>query len=123
MGYETLLYDVDDHGVATISLNQPDTRNALSDALIDLRVPIAMNGASGPAGATWVDAAQGSRVRRRPMISSPSRTKNVYPRPRRSRPPARPVSRPSRASASRARSPHCSAVTSTESAQALWLSA
>jgi enoyl-CoA hydratase/carnithine racemase len=33
MSYETLLYDVDD-GVATISLNQPDTRNALSDDLL-----------------------------------------------------------------------------------------
>jgi 3-hydroxypropionyl-coenzyme A dehydratase len=33
MAYETLLYDVDD-GVATIALNQPDTRNALSDDLL-----------------------------------------------------------------------------------------
>ena len=33
MAYETLLYDVAD-GVATISLNQPDTRNALSDELL-----------------------------------------------------------------------------------------
>ena len=33
MPYSTLLYDVDD-GVATISLNQPDTRNALSDELL-----------------------------------------------------------------------------------------
>src|SRR5258706_12787394 len=33
MGYETLLYDLAD-GVATISLNQPDTRNALSDDLL-----------------------------------------------------------------------------------------
>jgi enoyl-CoA hydratase/carnithine racemase len=33
MAYDTLLYDVAD-GVATISLNQPDTRNALSDALL-----------------------------------------------------------------------------------------
>jgi 3-hydroxypropionyl-coenzyme A dehydratase len=33
MAYETLLYDVAD-GVATISLNQPDTRNALSDDLL-----------------------------------------------------------------------------------------
>ena len=32
--YETLLYEVSDQGVATISLNQPDTRNALSDALL-----------------------------------------------------------------------------------------
>ena len=31
--YDTLLYGVD-AGVATISLNQPDTRNALSDALL-----------------------------------------------------------------------------------------
>jgi enoyl-CoA hydratase len=34
MAYETLLYDVAGNGVATISLNQPDTRNALSDALL-----------------------------------------------------------------------------------------
>src|SRR5947209_12524706 len=33
MTYETLLYATDD-GVATISLNQPDTRNALSDELL-----------------------------------------------------------------------------------------
>ena len=32
--YTTLLYDVSDTGVATISLNQPDTRNALSDELL-----------------------------------------------------------------------------------------
>ena len=34
MAYETLLYDLDDHGVLRISLNQPDTRNALSDELL-----------------------------------------------------------------------------------------
>ena len=32
--YSTLLYDVADSGVATIALNQPDTRNALSDDLL-----------------------------------------------------------------------------------------
>ncbi len=32
--FETLLYDVSDRGVATIALNQPDTRNALSDELL-----------------------------------------------------------------------------------------
>jgi enoyl-CoA hydratase/carnithine racemase len=32
--YETVLYEVAD-GVATISMNQPDSRNALSDALLD----------------------------------------------------------------------------------------
>jgi enoyl-CoA hydratase len=32
--YETVLYEVRD-GVATISLNQPESRNALSDALLD----------------------------------------------------------------------------------------
>src|SRR5215207_11281768 len=32
MAYDTLRYDVAD-GVATIALDQPDTRNALSDAL------------------------------------------------------------------------------------------
>jgi enoyl-CoA hydratase len=34
MAYSTLLYDVDAGGVATIALNQPDTRNALSDELL-----------------------------------------------------------------------------------------
>ena len=34
MAYETLLYDLADNGVATIALNQPDTRNALSDELL-----------------------------------------------------------------------------------------
>ncbi|MEA2448970.1 MAG: hypothetical protein QOG63_902, partial [Thermoleophilaceae bacterium] len=34
MAYATLLYDVDDAGVATITLNQPDTRNALSNELL-----------------------------------------------------------------------------------------
>src|ERR1700685_1978474 len=34
MAYETLLYEVGENGVVTISLNQPDTRNALSDALL-----------------------------------------------------------------------------------------
>jgi enoyl-CoA hydratase len=35
MGYETLRYAVADSGVATITLDQPETRNALSDALLD----------------------------------------------------------------------------------------
>jgi enoyl-CoA hydratase/carnithine racemase len=34
MSYSTLLYDVSDKGVATIALNQPNTRNALSDELL-----------------------------------------------------------------------------------------
>jgi enoyl-CoA hydratase/carnithine racemase len=34
LAYATLLYDVDDAGVATITLNQPDTRNALSNELL-----------------------------------------------------------------------------------------
>jgi 3-hydroxypropionyl-coenzyme A dehydratase len=34
MPFETLRYDVADNGVATISLDQPDTRNALSDQLL-----------------------------------------------------------------------------------------
>ena len=34
MAYDTLRYDVAD-GVATIALDQPDTRNALSDELLD----------------------------------------------------------------------------------------
>jgi enoyl-CoA hydratase/carnithine racemase len=35
MPYSTLLYDVADNGVATIALNTPETRNALSDELLD----------------------------------------------------------------------------------------
>jgi enoyl-CoA hydratase len=35
MGYDTLRYAVADNGVATITLDQPETRNALSDALLD----------------------------------------------------------------------------------------
>jgi len=34
VAYETLLYDVADNGVATITLNQPDTRNALSNEVL-----------------------------------------------------------------------------------------
>ena len=34
MAYETLLYDVAGNGVATISLNQPETRNALSNEVL-----------------------------------------------------------------------------------------
>src|SRR3954453_21760080 len=35
MAYETVRYDVADSGVATIALDQPETRNALSDELLD----------------------------------------------------------------------------------------
>ncbi len=35
MPYATLRYEVSDAGVATIALDQPDTRNALSDGLLD----------------------------------------------------------------------------------------
>jgi enoyl-CoA hydratase len=34
MAFETLRYDVGESGVATIALDQPETRNALSDALL-----------------------------------------------------------------------------------------
>jgi enoyl-CoA hydratase len=34
LAYQTLLYDVADNGVATITLNQPDNRNALSHELM-----------------------------------------------------------------------------------------
>src|SRR3954467_14655634 len=34
MPYDTILYDVSEPGVATITLNQPDTRNALSNELL-----------------------------------------------------------------------------------------
>src|SRR5437660_8798437 len=33
--YSTLRYRVSDNGVATLALDQPDTRNALSDELLD----------------------------------------------------------------------------------------
>lgn len=35
MPYDTLRYDVASNGVATVALDQPDTRNALSDELLD----------------------------------------------------------------------------------------
>ena len=35
MPYATLRYEISDAGVATIALDQPDTRNALSDELLD----------------------------------------------------------------------------------------
>ncbi len=35
MTYDTLRYELSDAGVATIALDQPDTRNALSDELLD----------------------------------------------------------------------------------------
>ena len=34
MAYETILYEVDGDGVATLALNQPDTRNALSAEML-----------------------------------------------------------------------------------------
>src|SRR5947209_12548528 len=34
MAYETLRYDLADSGVATIALDQPETRNALSNELL-----------------------------------------------------------------------------------------
>jgi enoyl-CoA hydratase/carnithine racemase len=34
MAYQTIRYDVSERGVATIALDQPDTRNALSDSLL-----------------------------------------------------------------------------------------
>jgi enoyl-CoA hydratase/carnithine racemase len=35
VGYETILYDLRDDGVATITLNQPEKRNALSNEMLD----------------------------------------------------------------------------------------
>ena len=34
MSYETILYDVRDDGVATVTLNTPDNRNALANELL-----------------------------------------------------------------------------------------
>jgi enoyl-CoA hydratase len=35
MGYETICYEVAETGVATIALDRPETRNSLSDAMLD----------------------------------------------------------------------------------------
>jgi enoyl-CoA hydratase/carnithine racemase len=35
MGYQTIRYEVADTGVATIALDRPETRNSLSDAMLD----------------------------------------------------------------------------------------
>jgi enoyl-CoA hydratase/carnithine racemase len=35
MAFATVLYEVDEDGVATVALNQPETRNALSDEVLD----------------------------------------------------------------------------------------
>jgi enoyl-CoA hydratase/carnithine racemase len=35
MAFATVLYEVDEEGVATVALNQPETRNALSDEVLD----------------------------------------------------------------------------------------
>src|SRR5690349_7431741 len=35
MAFDTVRYEVADNGVATIALDQPDSRNALSDELLD----------------------------------------------------------------------------------------
>jgi enoyl-CoA hydratase/carnithine racemase len=49
MPYDTLRYDVSPAGVATIALDQPDTRNALSDALLtDLKAAL-QSGRDDPA--------------------------------------------------------------------------
>ena len=34
MSYETILYDIRDDGVATVTLDTPDNRNALSNELL-----------------------------------------------------------------------------------------
>ena len=34
MSYETILYDIRDDGVATVTLNTPDNRNALTNELL-----------------------------------------------------------------------------------------
>ena len=35
VAYQTILYDVRDDGVARVTLNSPDNRNALSNELLD----------------------------------------------------------------------------------------
>ena len=53
MPYDTILYDVADTGVATITLNQPDTRNALSNELLGELID-AFESARGDDGARCV---------------------------------------------------------------------
>jgi enoyl-CoA hydratase/carnithine racemase len=86
--YETLRYDVAD-GVATIALNQPDTRNALSEAMLDDL--LAAFGAAGDDDAVrcvvlasthpknMPDGRQPRRLRRRRPVGPPSPRRPVPP--------------------------------------------
>ena len=92
MSYETILYDVRDDGVATVTLNTPDNRNALA------------------AGCSPTSPTRS----RRPAETSASAASCWPPRTRRSSPPAarsissRPTSRSSRSTSGRSGSPTCS---------------
>jgi enoyl-CoA hydratase len=62
MPYETLRYDVAATGVATIALDQPDTRNALSDQLLDELIAALESAKSDPAVRVVVLASTHDRV-------------------------------------------------------------
>ena len=53
MAYATLRYEVADDGVATITLNDPETRNALSVELLDELIEALEAAATTPACAAW----------------------------------------------------------------------
>ena len=74
MAYETVRYDVADTGVATIALDQPDTRNALSDGLLDDLIAAftaARDDDGGPLRGADLDAREGVRSRRATSRASP----------------------------------------------------
>jgi 3-hydroxypropionyl-coenzyme A dehydratase len=62
MSYETLRYEVGPTGVATIALDQPDTRNALSDQLLDELIAALEEARGDPAARVVVLASTHDRV-------------------------------------------------------------
>ena len=53
MPYETIRYEVRDDGVATIALDQPDTRNALSNQLLTDLIAASRPRATTNGSAAW----------------------------------------------------------------------
>ena len=69
MTYTTLRYDVSEAGVATIALDQPDTRNALSDELLGELIAAlqsARDDAGGPLRRAHLDPRESVLLRRQP---------------------------------------------------------